>query len=544
MKSTASGTHPFWIVLLSSVWMATLSNLALWQELAKISELFNTRGLLLGLGLAIGVAAVIGAVLSALAWRWTLKPVVFLFLVTAAASTYFMQTYRIVIDTSMLVNVLQTDPRETRDLLSWQLLTTVVLLALLPAWWLLRRPVQKLSFVQQAGVNALTIVLSGLLAVGALWAIFQDFSSLMRNRTELRFMINPLNTVYAIGDLLLRPSERDHALVQPIGQDAARGASYHDQAKPPLLLLVVGETARAANFSLNGYHRPTNPRLAREDVVSFRQVRSCGTSTASSLPCMFSHLGREAYLERKVNYQNLLDVLQNSGLAVLWIDNQSGCKGLCERVHHVDTSKLTIDGLCANGECFDEVMLTGLDKRIQELPVEQRRNGVVVIFHPMGSHGPAYFKRAPKSFKAFLPECSNNLLQECSQSQIVNAYDNSILYADHVLAQSLQWLKGQSGQYAASMIYMSDHGESLGENNLYLHGLPYAVAPDVQKHVPLITWLSAAQQQRSRINNACLQSRVQEPLSHDNLFHSVLGLMDIQSSTYRRELDWFAPCVR
>lgn len=537
-----TGTHPLWIIVLSSVWMAALCNIALWQELAHVTGLFNWRGAGFGLGFVLLIAAGICAVISLLAWRWTLKPVVLLFLLTAAVTTHFMLTYRIVIDTTMLINVLQTNPAEARDLLNWRLLLTVLLLAGVPGVWLLRRPVQPLPALSQAVFNAILFLASCLLMAGILWLIFQDFSSLMRNRTELRYMINPLNTLYAVGDLLAKPAKSSATAPQPIGLDAQLGPSYAGQRKPPLLLLVVGETARAANFSLNGYARNTNPQLARDDIASFRQVRSCGTSTASSLPCMFSHLGRQGFEARKGNFQNLLDVLQQAGLAVLWIDNQAGCKGLCDRVHSLDTSIQKIDGLCAERECLDEVMLLGLDERIQALPAEQRARGVVLVMHPMGSHGPAYYKRAPKDMKAFVPECTTNLLQECTQAQVVNAYDNTILYTDHVLHEALQWLRAQAPRRSTSLIYISDHGESLGENNLYLHGLPYGIAPDVQKHVPLITWLSADQQQRSHTSMACLKSRINEPLTHDHLFHSVLGLMDVRTSLYRKDLDWFAPC--
>ncbi len=542
LLETTTGTHPLWIIVLSSIWMAALGNLALWQELAHMTGLLNWRGAGFGLGFVLLIASGITAVISLLAWRWTLKPVVLLLLLTVAVATHFMLTYRIVIDTTMLVNVLQTNPAEARDLLNWRLLLTVLLLAGVPGAWLLRRPVQALPALNQAAFNGILFLGSCLVIAATLWLIFQDFSSLMRNRTELRYMINPLNTLYAVGDLLIKPAKGGATAPQPIGQDAQLGPSYTRQGKPPLLLLMIGETARAPNFSLNGYARTTNPQLARDDVASFRQVRSCGTSTASSLPCMFSHLGRQGFEARKGNFQNLLDVLQRAGLAVLWIDNQSGCKGLCDRVHRLDTSVQKIDGLCADNECLDEVMLLGLDQRIQALPAEQRARGIVLVMHPMGSHGPAYYKRTPRTMKTFVPECTTNLLQECTQEQVVNAYDNTILYTDHVLHEALQWLKKQAPRRSTSLIYISDHGESLGENNLYLHGLPYGIAPDVQKHVPLITWLSSDQQQRSHTSMGCLKSRINEPLTHDHLFHSVLGLMDVHTSLYRKDLDWFAPC--
>ncbi len=542
-RDPTGGTHPLWLIVLASVWMASLGNLALWQELLQMPGLAMARTLAFSLGFSVVIAALLAAVISLLAWRWTLKPVLLILLLIAAASTHFMLSYHIVIDSTMLLNVAQSNPLEARDLLNSRLLLSVLVLAGLPGLWLLRRPARRLPLLRQAMGNGILFLASCGLAVGLGWWMFQDLSSLMRNRTELRFMVNPLNTLYALGELALKRKSGGHSAAQAIGLDARLGPSYATQAKPPLLLLVVGETARSANFSLNGYARATNPQLAREDVISYRQVQACGTSTASALPCMFSHLGREAFEARQANYQNLLDVLQRAGMAVLWIDNQAGCKGLCERVHHASTVKSTVEGICTAGECLDEVMLLGLDERILALPPEQSRNGVVVVMHTMGSHGPAYYRRSPAALKAFSPECTTPLLQECSQQQVVNAYDNSIVYTDHVLHIAVLWLKSQQAQYSASLIYLSDHGESLGENKLYLHGLPYSIAPDVQKRVPLITWLSAEQQQRSRTRSACLKKRINEPLTHDHLFHSVLGLLDIRTDLYRKDLDWFAPCV-
>jgi lipid A ethanolaminephosphotransferase len=227
---------------------------------------------------------------------------------------------------------------------------------------------------------------------------------------------------------------------------------------------------------------------------------------------------------------------------VLWINNQSGCKGVCDRTPHVTTANLQVPGLCANGECFDEIMLKDLDARIADLPAERRAKGVVVVLHQMGSHGPAYYKRTPKAFKKFLPECSSNALQECGQAQVVNAYDNTILYTDHFLTSTLTWLKTAEKKSATAMIYLSDHGESLGENNLYLHGLPYRIAPDVQKNVPWITWLSPSFERYSGVTTACLKKKPDDRISHDNYFHSVLGILGVQTSVYQKPLDIYASC--
>ncbi len=527
------------LTLLASVWLVALPNIPLWRQLAQLPEVTGLRGLLFGLGLAFGVAGLTHALLSLLNWRWLLKPVLTVFLLSAASGTYFMWSYGIVIDANMIVNVLQTDPREAADLFNWRLLLSLGLLGVLPAWWLWRQPVRTIGALRRLGGNLLAFIASLVVLVVSLMLIYQDFASVMRNHTQLRYLINPLNSFYAIGRVVAQPLERDNSKVEPIGQDAQ--LVLPAGTPPATLIVVVGETARMGNFGINGYARDTTPRLAREEVVSLRNVWSCGTSTATSLPCMFSHLGKEAFEKRSSNHETLVDVLQRAGLAVLWIDNQSGCKGTCARVPSVSTAGLKVSPHCDSGECHDEVMLHELDKRIAELPAERRSRGVVVFMHQMGSHGPAYYKRVPAAFKRFQPECASNALQQCERQQVVNAYDNTIAYTDHFLAETIGWLKKQPGPGA--MVYVADHGESLGEKNLYLHGLPYAIAPDVQKQVPWITWTSAAFAQQRGLRMGCLQDKQMALLSHDHYFHSVMGIAGVRSAEYQPALDIYASCM-
>jgi lipid A ethanolaminephosphotransferase len=257
---------------------------------------------------------------------------------------------------------------------------------------------------------------------------------------------------------------------------------------------------------------------------------------------MFSHLGKVNFEARKNNYESLIDVLHHAGLAVIWIDNQSGCKGVCERTPHVLTKELTHPSLCHDGECFDEIMLQQINEKIQALPAERRAKGVLIVMHQMGSHGPTYYKRVPDDFKKFKPECTSNALQECSREQVVNSFDNTILYTDHFLGQAIQWLKKSEATSATALLYVSDHGESLGENNLYLHGLPYRIAPDVQKRVPWITWWSSTFENQSGLSWRCLKNKTETAFTHDNYFHSVLGLMKVSSEVYQDKLDLHADC--
>ncbi|MEP6589003.1 MAG: phosphoethanolamine--lipid A transferase [Polaromonas sp.] len=534
--------RPIWVVVLASFWITTVCNVALWRAIARLPDLSSGQAVTVSVALALVIGLATAGLFSLLAWRWTLKPVIMLFCVSAAFGAYFMMSYGIVIDKTMMVNTLQTDVRETRDLLNWRLLATVLVLAVLPCVLLWRQHIRLQSPTRQVLSNVAALLASCALLVLVLVLFFQSIASVMRNYPQVRYLINPLNSFYALGSVASKPFQRDESIILPLGQDARLGASYTAQAKPPLLLLVLGETGRSGNFAINGYERPTTPELARENVASQRNAWSCGTSTAVSVPCMFSHLGRADYDARPANYEGLMDVLQRSGLAVLWLDNQSGCKGACDRIPHADTSELKVPGLCDGGECFDEVMLQGLDERIAALSADRRAKGLVVVMHQMGSHGPAYFKRSPAAFKKFLPECTDNALQSCTPQGLVNAYDNSIVYTDHLLGATIEWLKGQAPRHSAAMLYLADHGESLGENNLYLHGMPYSVAPDVQKRVPWITWLSPEFEQRSKITTSCLKQQLDAPISHDNYFHSVLGLMNVQTSAYKTALDIYAHC--
>ena len=541
------GWNPLTLALLAALWIAGPANWPLWRALARLPEMDSTRGMVFVLGFGVMVAALHLALLALFAWRHSAKPVIALFLVSAALAAHFMGSYGVVIDPTMMTNVLQTDPRETRDLLNGRLAASVLLLAGVPLALLWQAHLSATRVSAQALRNGLALLASLGLVVALVLAMFIDLSATMRNHKSIRYLINPVNAFWSLGVLAVEANARPAGPPVAIGNDA-RLLPRAAGAKPPLLLLVVGETARADHFSLNGYARPTNPELARLPVTSFRNVTSCGTNTAESLPCMFSHLGRAGHQARERDHENLLDLLQRAGLAVLWLDNQSGCKGLCDRVPHArasdpaDPASPLPPGLCADGECLDDALLHDFGVRWQALDAARRARGTVIVLHPMGSHGPAYFKRSPPSRKPFLPECTTNVLQSCDRQQLINAYDNSIAYTDHVLAQAIGWLTAQAADHDASLLYVSDHGESLGENNLFLHGLPYALAPREQTHVPVLLWLSADGDAARRLRPGCLPQQRDAVLSHDHLFHTVLGLVGVAAAEYQPKLDLLAGC--
>ncbi len=541
-----TGRNPATLLLIISAWIATVGNAALWADLSKIGRLQTGTDIWVAVCLALFAGAALVALTALLAWRRSIKPVLIFLLIATALGLHFMLSYGVVIDDTMMINVMQTDPRETRDLLNTRLFLTLFIVAGLPIIWLWRQSVQHLGWRKQLLRNALILIACFALLITAILVSFQGFSSLMRNHKHVRFLINPVNSLYAIGQIATQPLRHGPQPLQSIGQDAKLGASYAAGKKPYLLMIVVGETARSANFSFNGYARETTPQLRAlsqtEPFVYWKDAWSCGTNTAASLPCMFSHLGKEAFEDSKARYESLLDVLQRAGLAVLWIDNQSGCKGVCDRIPNANTLGSKVPAYCSSGECHDLIMLHELDARIAALPAEKRAKGVVVVFHQMGSHGPAYYKRVPDAFRKFQPECLTNNLSQCSREQITNSYDNTLLYTDHLLSSSIGWLKAQDKTTQSAMIYVSDHGESLGEKGIYLHGLPYAIAPNEQKRIPWLNWFSPEFVANQRLDITCLQQSTNARITHDHLFHSVLGLMDVQTTLHQDALDVYAKC--
>jgi len=535
------------VVLRLSLYLVAAANWPLWLQVARIG---GAPSLYLRSVAALAVLIVCGmvAILAFTAWTRGMKPVWWLVVLVAGLAQYYMLTYRIAMDPGMAANVLGTDAREVSDLLGPRLVLAVLAVLLLPTWWLLRVRILPMRPLRQAGRNAAMLFVALAVAAATVALTSRDLAPLMRNHPQLRYLMNPLASLYSTTLAVVRPVFARTRVLVPMSQGAALGATYAPGARPVLFVLVVGETARADHFGTNGYARDTTPELARRQVLSWRQVRSCGTSTLASLPCMFSPLGKSAFESRQDDYENLLDVAQAAGLAVLWLDNQSGCKGVCDRVPHAGAA----DGLapearkrlCDGGECSDEAMLEGLDERLAALPAAQRERGVLLVLHQMGSHGPAYYKRSAAATKRFLPECRTEVLADCAHGELVNAYDNSIAATDAFLGRTIDWLQGQSARYDTGMLYLSDHGESLGEYGLFLHGVPYSLAPDVQKHVPMLAWLDNALARRQGLPVECLRAGADTPLTHDNMYHTVLGALDVRSPTYQPALDAFASCKK
>ena len=524
--------------LLLVTWLVLFYNDPLWHELFKVEDGgFLSKALFLG-SFFLLLLAFFHAFVVLFGFRYIFKPVVIFLLLSASLVSYFMSQYGVMIDSSMIQNVMETDVGESTELLNGNLLFHFLTWGVLPSLLVWRIDIEHRPLFNGLLNKALVFSLSMTVMGVSIYAFYDEYASVARNNRQLRHLITPSNYLYSFGDYLIGSAQAGPVVIQKIGEDAHKRPDVASNGKKNLLILVVGETARAENFSLNGYGRDTNPRLSQEAIINFGKVTSCGTATAVSVPCMFSNLGHDNYDDAIAKQQeSVLDVVARSNIQVLWRDNNSGCKGACDRVASEQMSELHIDPYCNSEECFDPILLHGLDDYLSQL----KSDGVIVL-HQKGSHGPTYFKRYPEEFRQFMPVCATSELQNCSQEEIVNAYDNTILYTDYFLSQVIAFLKQHGDQFNGAMFYVSDHGESLGEDNVYLHGLPYFIAPEQQTHVPMIAWLSPEFQQVKGMDNACLAQVKDGEYSHDNLFHTVLGLMGVATKVYDSKLDIFSPC--
>jgi lipid A ethanolaminephosphotransferase len=535
---TIKAVRPEWVTLGASAFLLVGFNAILWQRLLAITAA-DGHGVLLCMAFAVMVFCAFNLALTLVAFRPLLKPLLMLLFMISAGVAYFMAQYGVLIDAGMLRNFAETNATEVRDLLSLKLFGYLLLLGVLPAWLLFKTPISYRRWPRELLSKLLVGVVSAALLGGVALINYQGLSSLFRNHHELHLMVVPSNYIGAsIGYLREQVASAKQPFIT-LGEDAQRNPAWQTHGRKSLTVLVVGESARAENFGILGYHRDTTPQLDKEaGLIAFTDVHSCGTETAVSVPCMFSNMGRKNYDASKAkNEEGLLDVLKRAGLEVIWRDNQSGCKGTCDRVAVQDVSNLKDPALCANSECRDEILLQGLQQFIDTLDKD-----TVLVLHQMGSHGPEYFKRYPKAYEHFTPVCESNALNNCSRESIVNGYDNTLVYTDHVLSTLIDLLRVNQDKVDTAMLYLSDHGESLGEYNLFLHGTPYMLAPEQQKHVAMLAWFSDGYQKAFSVDTHCLQLSRDKPLSQDNLFHSMLGLLEVNSKVYNQELDMFAGC--
>ncbi|AFL49715.1 lipid A ethanolaminephosphotransferase [Sinorhizobium fredii] len=521
---------------ITTLYLLMLTNKSFWSHAVVYFD--HAWIAMLSLGAALGLTTF--SVLTSLSMKYVMKPVLILLVAISAAAAYFTDTFGVVIDKGMIGNAAVTTGPEAGHLLTSSLALHLALYALIPSLLVAWVKVKHRRFFSKAVVNFLFIAPALVLSGALIYANFAGIAYALREHRDLMVRFNPAGPISSAVRYGLSTYRERNLVVQPLGTDAKEGPRIAASGKPVVVVVVAGETARAMNFSLNGYDRETNPELKALGVVNYRDTTSCGTATAVSLPCMFSVYPRKQYSDWKArSTENLVNVLTHAGVSVTWWDNNTGSKGIADLISFASMTHRKNSPLCHNGECLDEIFLDELDKKLGATTKDS-----VIVLHQLGSHGPSYYLRYPEAFRRFTPDCRTPELMNCTTEEIVNAYNNTILYTDHVLASVARLLENHQDRIAGAMIYMSDHGESLGENGIYLHGAPYAIAPKEQTQVPFIAWFSKPYQAEMGVDTACLLKDAASPKSHDNLFHTVLGMMDVQTGVYNRSLDAFAACTR
>jgi lipid A ethanolaminephosphotransferase len=514
----AADNDPFW----RAAWRATETSD---HRLAILVTLFAL------------VFATLTTTLSLAFGRTLLRVVAALLLVVAASCGFFMTEYGVVIDQSMIRNAVETTALEATPLLSGAYFWHVALYGVLPAIVVLTMPLARLRWRAELGARLGTAAVGIALLVGTSYVNYAAAAFFGRENDGLRLQINPAYPLWAAATYGM--SSDNDALKARRPLDVRLAPAAVAERKPALVVLVMGETARADRFSLNGYSRDTNRYSRARDVVNFPRVVACGTSTAESVPCIFSGLGHSHFSHAAaMASESIVGAMQRLGINTFWRDNSTGCKDVCDEQHFEQRANFKHAELCDATGCFDELLLEDFDDLLAD-----RAHDHFIVLHQRGSHGPAYNTDVPQWAKEFFPECDLPNLSNCDRAAINNSYDNTILYTDYFVSRVIDELEQRSADFDTAMLYVSDHGESLGENGLYLHGFPYSMAPREQIEVPMLFWASPGfYAARARVDPQCLRRSAEHETSHDSIFHTLLPIFGLESSLYDERLDLMAAC--
>lgn len=420
-----------------------------------------------------------------------------------AIAVYFVNTYSIIVDESMIGNVLNTNYEESSSFFSFKMVLYVVFLGILPSIFIFKAQIIKpkvKSFFIKIGL-ALVFLLLMAFANSANW-LWVDKHSKQLGGLAMPWSYSVNTSLFYIHQY---QKNREEILLPD--------AKIKDSEKS-VVVLVIGESARQQNFSLYGYHKPTNPLLSQLEGLHYFPATSCDTYTTAGVKCILEHENTGDLYEILPNY------LHRNGVEVIWRTTNSG-----EPPIHIEKYQ-TRDDLqknCQGEGCdYDEILLSGLKEEI----AKSTKNKILIVLHTGTSHGPSYNKKYPSRFEKFKPVCESVELANCTQQELINAYDNTIVYTDYLLNKVVEDLKQLNG-YKSTMLFVSDHGESLGEKNLYMHGLPMSIAPKEQYEIPFMVWASPNSKGIKPLSS----------LSQGNVFHSVLNFLAIESPVYKEEMN-------
>ena len=423
-----------------------------------------------------------------------------------ATATYFVLTYGVFIDATTIENVFNTRYSEASGFFSWGLWLFIIVFGLLPALFCLFQPVvmgkvKKLGIY--CGCSLAIILVIGLLNI-------KQTLFLSQHDTELGGLLQPWSYIantYRIINFSM--NEQAEEIKLPDGK-------ITDDEKA-VVVLVIGESARKANFQLYGYKRDTNPLLSKQKDLKVFQANSCATYTTA---------GCEAILEPK-DCGDLYELLPNyafrMGADVSWRTSNWGEPPIHVDEYLTDPELATIFGV---SNAYDDILFRGLRERIES----SAKNKVLIVLHTSISHGPQYASKYPKELEIYKPVAKNVEEGQKNVGMLINAYDNTILYTDFLLDGLINTLRAMT-DWKSCMIFISDHGESLGENEIFMHGLPMQLAPKEQYEIPFLVWTSE--------DFRAYRSDLPEVLEQHYIFHSVLNLLSIQSPAYDEDFDIF-----
>jgi lipid A ethanolaminephosphotransferase len=428
-----------------------------------------------------------------------------LFFIINAIAVYFVNTYGVIIDETMIGNVLNTNYEESSSFFSFGLVLYVILIGIIPSILLF-----KIKFVRVKPKKFLIhIFLTLIVLVFIAFANASNWLWIDKNSKTLGGLAMPWSYAVNISLFYKHKSEKNEKEI------LLPNATIKNTEKS-VFVLVIGESARSENFSLYGYKKDTNPLLSKIENVHHYNAQSCATYTTAGLKCILEHKDTGDLYEILPNY------LFRNDVEVIWRSTNWG-----EPPVHVKNfdNKEALRENCKGESCeFDEILLKGLTEQV----LASKKDKILVVLHTSTSHGPTYFKKYPAQFEKFSPVCKSVELANCTQEELINAYDNTIVYTDYILATLIDDLKHLEG-YNSSMIFISDHGESLGENNLYMHGIPASIAPKEQLDIPFIVWLS----------DDSRKLKDSQEYSQHNIFHSVLDFLAVDSPIYDSNMSIF-----
>ena len=428
-----------------------------------------------------------------------------LFFIVNSIAVYFINTYSIIIDESMIGNVLNTKFEESSSFFSLKLIVYIILFGILPSIYIIKAKIVTVAWKK----FLITISLTLLFLLTLIFANASNWLWIDKNSKTLGGLAMPWS--YSVNLSLFyvhQYKKNEKEILLP-------NATIKDNQKS-VVVLVIGESARSQNFSLYGYNKNTNPLLSKIPNVFHLNATSCATYTTAGVKGILS------YSDSSDLYEILPNYLNRNNVDVNWRTNNWG-----EPPIHIKNyqNREALAPKCEGDGCdYDELLLYGLKEQIQA----SKKNKILIVLHTSTSHGPTYSKKYPPRFETFKPVCNSVELGNCSHTELINAYDNTIVYTDYILSKVIENLK-QLTNYHSAMIFVSDHGESLGEKNLYMHGLPLSIAPKEQYEIPFIVWTS----------DGSKQLKLNKSVSQYHVFHSVLNFLSIQSPIYDEKFNIF-----